>query len=77
MQPNPFYNIEAEKSPKEYQQYKDVVAKAVDILKLEEMAGSGSFSTLEGFLGEAKWIVHNAVIMHGSKISNILVIVHV
>ncbi len=55
-----------EKNPKEYQKYKDIVAKVMDVFHLENMAVSDYFSTLEGFLGETKWIYHNTVITHGS-----------
>ncbi|OXA61128.1 Protein kinase C-binding protein 1 [Folsomia candida] len=63
--PNPFYKLDTEKSPKEFQEYKDIVAKVVDISELEKLAGNDQFVTLEGFLGEAKWILHNTIIVHG------------
>lgn len=67
LKPNPFYKLDTEKSPKEFQEYKDIVAKVVDISELEKLAGNDQFVTLEGFLGEAKWILHNTIIVHGSK----------
>jgi len=65
--PNPFYKLDMEKTPKEFQKYQDLVAKLVDISLLEEEAAAEEdyFTTLEGFLGETKWIYHNTVIVHG------------
>jgi hypothetical protein len=40
----------------------------VDIAALEGKVVKEEFLTLEGFLAEAKWMIHNTIICHGSKI---------
>src|SRR4051812_6745388 len=58
--------------PKSFRPYKDVVARLVDVAKIEEMAEAKAFKTLEGLLAETKWILHNTVVVHGSKCRDIL-----
>jgi len=48
--------------------YPKTVAKVVDITSLENMIRTEAFETLEGFMGELKWILHNSVIFDGSML---------